>query len=57
MSKKFISITVINGRVKYVDEWDMDEEKKRHPMEAYFGRPLEEGRNYGVFYHYDDEEK
>jgi hypothetical protein len=50
---KRIVITVINGKVTYVDEWDDEETKHLYPMEVYFGHPLREGIDYGVFYHED----
>lgn len=56
-SNKLIVITVINGKVAHVDEWDSEEIKRLHPMEVYFGRHLREGEDYGVFYHTDAEEQ
>ncbi len=54
---KLIVITVINGKVAYVDEWDNEEVKRLDPMEVYFGRHLQEGVDYGVFYHNDPPEE
>jgi hypothetical protein len=51
MSKKLIVITKIDGKVKYVDEWDEEETKKLLPNQIYFGRELHEGKDYIVFDH------